>query len=52
MNKGIETLERAKELAQVYCSEGDVDPIKIWDESTGEVVTTGHATLVMEWTSS
>lgn len=49
VDKGIESLEHAKELAQDYCREGDVDIIKILDESNGKTVTTGHATLVMEW---
>ena len=49
IDNGIVELEKAKSLAEEYCREADVDLVTIVDESTGETVATGHATLVMEW---
>ena len=49
VDKGIDDLERAKTIAEDYARDADIDTLKIEDESTGETVATGHATLVMEW---
>lgn len=52
VDKGIDRLEVAKDIASDYCCDAEVDTVTIEDESTGKTVMTGHATTVMQWTES
>lgn len=49
VQKGIMYLQQAKNAAEDYARDCDINLVKIVDESTGKTVATGHATLVMEW---
>lgn len=51
VDSGIHLVSDAKNIAEDYCRESDVDLISIIDEESGETVLTGHAVFAMNWES-
>lgn len=49
---GIEKLDDAKMRAEDYAREADVNMLTIVDEQLKQIVSAGHATLVMEWSDA
>ena len=49
VDKGIESIGDAQKIGSEYARETDTGTITIEDESTGETVSTGHATFTMRW---
>ena len=54
LNNHIDTIDRAKYLAEDYATEADVGmrAVTIVDESTGKTVMTGRTEFFMKWTDA